>query len=137
MAKSVPVQVQHGNYLPKFLATETGKTNRGYASEARNRAGTLIFNGCHSTGAATNLFASLEAMVESWPYLKLRKPSSTGVIIRDTQGYSIAASSRALSLPFLDDISEALALQDGVLLALELGLSKVIFESDALSIIQA
>nr|XP_023915006.1 uncharacterized protein LOC112026546 [Quercus suber] len=65
------------------------------------------------------------------------RPSSTGVIIRDSQGSSIAASCRVLSSPFPADISEALALQDGVMLALELGLSKVIFESDALSIIQA
>ena len=35
------------------------------------------------------------------------------------------------------EVTKALALQDGVLLALELGVSHVIVESDALSIIQA
>lgn len=64
------------------------------------------------------------------------RSSSTGVIIQDSQGYSITASYRVLSSPFLVDIFEALALQDGVLLALEMGLSKVILESNALSIIQ-
>ncbi|XP_023905473.1 uncharacterized protein LOC112017233 [Quercus suber] len=65
------------------------------------------------------------------------RPSSTGVTIRDSQGCSIATACRVLSSPFPADIFEAMALQDGVLLALEMGLSKVIFESDALSIIQA
>ena len=40
-------------------------------------------------------------------------------------------------MPFSVEITEALALQEGVLLASEMGLSKVIFEGDALSIIQA
>ena len=65
------------------------------------------------------------------------KPSSIGVIIRDCQGSPTAASSKVLSSPFSVEITEALALQEGVLLASEMGLSKVIFEGDALSIIQA
>ena len=65
------------------------------------------------------------------------RPSSIGVIIRDSQGSFIAASSRVLSSPFPTKTIEALALQKGVLLASEMGLSNVILEFDALSIIQA
>lgn len=65
------------------------------------------------------------------------RPSSIGVIIRDSQGFSISASSRVLSSPFPTETTEALAIQEGVLLASEMGLSNVILEFDALSIIQA
>ena len=65
------------------------------------------------------------------------RPSSIGVIIRDCQGSPTVASSKVLSSPFSIEITEALALQEGVFLASEMGLSKVIFEGDALSIIQA
>ena len=60
--------------LIKTSSNRNRKKKRGNVFEARNRdrAGTLIFNGCHSTGAATKLLASPEAMVEAWPYLKLR-----------------------------------------------------------------
>lgn len=65
------------------------------------------------------------------------KPSNIGVIIQDCQDSSITASSKVLPLPFPAEIKEVLALQEGVLLASEMGLSNVIFEFDALSIIQA
>nr|XP_023889265.1 uncharacterized protein LOC112001321 [Quercus suber] len=64
-------------------------------------------------------------------------PSCTGVAIRDCRGCLIAALSKLLPSSYSAEITEALALQDGVLLALELGISHVIVESDALSIIQA
>ena len=64
-------------------------------------------------------------------------PSYTGVVIRDYCGYLIVASSKLLPSTFFIEVTEALVLQDGVLLALELGISHVIVESDALSIIQA
>ena len=64
-------------------------------------------------------------------------PSCTGVAIRDCQGCLIVASSKLLPSTFSAEVTKALALQDGVLLALELGISHVIVESNALSIIQA
>ena len=64
-------------------------------------------------------------------------PSCTGVAIRDCRGCLIATSSKVLPSTFSTEVTEALALLDGVLLALELGIFRVIFESDALSIIQA
>ncbi|KAK9991601.1 hypothetical protein SO802_026586 [Lithocarpus litseifolius] len=63
--------------------------------------------------------------------------SCIGVAVRDYQGSLLAASSKILAAPFFAEITEALALQEGVLLALDLGISHAIFESDALSIIQA
>ena len=57
--------------------------------------------------------------------------------IRDCCGCLIAASSKLLPSTFSAEVTEVLALQDGVLLALELGISHVIVEFDALSIIQA
>ena len=65
------------------------------------------------------------------------RPSCIGVVIRDSQGFLIAASNKVLPASFSAEITESLALQDGVLLAYELGLSHVLVESDALSVIQA
>ena len=58
-------------------------------------------------------------------------------MIRDCWGFLIAASNKILLAPFSAEITEAMALQERVLLASEMGLSHVIVESDALSIIQA
>ncbi|KAL0008148.1 hypothetical protein SO802_009650 [Lithocarpus litseifolius] len=63
--------------------------------------------------------------------------SSIGVIICDNQGIPITASSKVLLSPYTAEISEALALLHGVLLAAEMKMSHAIFESDALSIVQA
>nr|POF27295.1 hypothetical protein CFP56_25554 [Quercus suber] len=63
--------------------------------------------------------------------------SSIGVIIRDNQGNPIAASSKTLPSPYTAEITEAIALLHGVLLALEMKISHAIFESDAFSIVQA
>ena len=52
-------------------------------------------------------------------------------------GEVLAASNKILPASFSAEVSEALALQDGVLLAAELEVSHAIFESDALSIILA
>ncbi|KAL0001346.1 hypothetical protein SO802_015127 [Lithocarpus litseifolius] len=76
-----------------------------------------------------------QAIHEDSGFLQVR-PSSIGVVIRDCRGSLIAASSKILPAPFSIEISEALALQEGVLLASELGISHAIVESDALSIIQ-
>ena len=52
-------------------------------------------------------------------------------------GEVIAASNKVLPTSYSAEISEALAMQDGVLLATEMEVSHAIFESDALSIILA
>ena len=65
------------------------------------------------------------------------RKSCIGVVIRDNMGEVLAASNKVLPASFLAEVSKALALQDGVLLAAELEVSHAIFESDALSIILA
>ena len=57
--------------------------------------------------------------------------------IWDCRGCLIASSSKLLPSTFSAEVTEALALQYGVLLALELRISHAIVEFDALSIIQA
>ena len=58
-------------------------------------------------------------------------------MVRDSRGFLIAASNKILPASFSVAITESLVLQEGVLLAYELGLSRVLVESDALSVIQA
>ena len=60
-----------------------------------------------------------------------------GVIIRDELGSVIAALCKALPSHFSAEWIEYLALEQGILLAQELNLSHVIFESDASSVILA
>ena len=62
---------------------------------------------------------------------------SIGVIIRDNQSNPIATASKILPSPYTAKITEAIALHHGVLLASEMKISHAIFESDALSIVQA
>nr|POE67812.1 hypothetical protein CFP56_29351 [Quercus suber] len=59
-----------------------------------------------------------------------------GVVIQDNRGDVLAASSKVLSASFSAEISEALAMQEGVLCAAEMEVSHAIFESDSLSIIK-
>ncbi|XP_075645753.1 uncharacterized protein LOC142616881 [Castanea sativa] len=63
--------------------------------------------------------------------------SCIGMIVRDCHGHSIAAACEVLQSSYSAEITEAFALLHGVLLALDLRISHVIFESDALSIVQA
>ena len=65
------------------------------------------------------------------------RKSCIGVVIRDNMGVVLAASSKVLSASYSAEILEALAMQDGVLLAREMEVSHAIFESDTLSIFQA
>ena len=62
--------------------------------------------------------------------------SSIGVIIRDSHGSTLAAMSKLLPMPYSAEVTKALALQ-GVRLAIEMNLSQTIFESNALSLVQA
>ena len=52
-------------------------------------------------------------------------PSCIGMAIRDYRGSLFATSSKILPASFSAEITEALALQDGVLLALDLGISRL------------
>ena len=63
--------------------------------------------------------------------------SCIGVVIRGCKGEILAASCKVLPACFTTEISEAIAVLEGVLLAAKMEVSHVIIESDALSIIQA
>lgn len=63
--------------------------------------------------------------------------SSVCVVIRDSKGQLVAALSSQLQALYPAKLVEVLAMEQGVLLAPELQLSQVIFEANALSIIQA
>ena len=58
------------------------------------------------------------------------------MIIRDSHGSTLAAMSKLLPMPYSAEVTKALALQ-GVRLAIEMNLSQTIFESNALSLVQA
>ena len=59
------------------------------------------------------------------------------MVICGSKGEILAASSKVLLASFTAEISEAIAVREGVLLAMEMEVTHVIIESDALSIIQA
>jgi len=59
------------------------------------------------------------------------------VIIRDNHGSTLVAICMLLPMPYSTEVTEVLALQQGVRLAIEMNLSQTIFESDALSLVQA
>ncbi|XP_075654719.1 uncharacterized protein LOC142624872 [Castanea sativa] len=67
----------------------------------------------------------------------LENSSSIGVVIRDSFGQVVAAVRKPLQACFTAEITEVMALEQGVLLAQEIQLSRVIFESDSLNAIQA
>ena len=62
---------------------------------------------------------------------------SIGVIIRNSKGGAIAALSKTLPGQYTSLETEIIALENGVLLAKELELSQVVFESDSLTAIQS
>ena len=64
------------------------------------------------------------------------RPSSVGVIIRDSKGETVAALCEVLQGQYLSLETEIVALEKGILLAKEMALTQVIFESDALTVIQ-
>nr|XP_023926797.1 uncharacterized protein LOC112038229 [Quercus suber] len=67
----------------------------------------------------------------------LEEFSSIGVVIRDCKGQTIAAFCKPLQSHYTAELVEVLAMEQGILLAQELQLSQVMFESDALSVINA
>lgn len=74
-------------------------------------------------------------------YLRRKQDGSgvygVGVIIRDDLGRVVVALCKALPLHYPTDWTELFAMEQGVLLAQEMNLSNVIFESDASSVILA
>ena len=70
-------------------------------------------------------------------HLTKEKNSNIGVIIRDCLGHVVVALSKYLLGRFAADQVEALAMKQGILLAQELHLPRVILESDALAVVQA
>ena len=63
--------------------------------------------------------------------------SSVGVIVKDCIGQAIANNCKFLKACYSADLVEIMALLQGVLLAQELHLPRVIMESDALAAVQA
>ena len=63
--------------------------------------------------------------------------SSVRVIIRDDMGRVVVALCKALPMHYPAELIEFFALEHGVLLAQELNISNVIFESDAASVISS
>ena len=61
--------------------------------------------------------------------------SGIGVIVRDEIGRVVAALCKALPVHYPAELTEFFALEHRVLLAQEMNISKVIFESDASSVI--
>ena len=59
------------------------------------------------------------------------------MVLRGCKGEILAASSKVLPAPFIAEISEAVAVLEGVLLVAKMEVTHAIIESDALSIIQA
>ena len=63
--------------------------------------------------------------------------SGVGAIVRNDEGKVVAALCKALPVCFPAEWAELFALEQGVLLAQQLAISNVVFESDAASVIQA
>ena len=63
-------------------------------------------------------------------------PSSVGVIIRDSKGETVAALCEVLQGQYSSLETEIVALEKGILLAKEMALTWVIFEFDALTMVQ-
>ena len=101
--------------------------------------------------ASTNLFTPRPSKLYSWSppppgvfkinvdgsSSDLEESSSIRVIIRDCKGQTVAAFYKPLQSHFSVELVEVLALEQGIFLAQELQLSRVMFESDALSVINA
>ena len=66
-----------------------------------------------------------------------RNLSCAGVVIRDCKGLVIATSNKVLNGAFAAEVTEALAVEEGVRLAKELDLSQVIIESDSVVVVEA
>lgn len=64
-------------------------------------------------------------------------PSSIGITIRDSSGHVFAAMSKVLLGCYQAESVEAIALEQGILFALEMNISRAAFEFDALTIVES
>ena len=65
------------------------------------------------------------------------RPSSIGVIIRDSNGHIATAMCKSLQACHPIETIEAIAIENGMLLAQEVQVFRIIIDSDALSIVQS
>ena len=65
------------------------------------------------------------------------RPSGVGVVIRDCRGVVMAASAMVLPAQYGMEVTEALVVEQGILLAQQMMLSHVILEFDSLSVVDA
>ncbi|XP_023907861.1 uncharacterized protein LOC112019574 [Quercus suber] len=65
------------------------------------------------------------------------RPSNIGVIIHDSNGRVMAAMCKLLQACYPIEAVEAIAIENGILLAQEIQVSKIIIELDALNIVQS
>ncbi|KAK9993278.1 hypothetical protein SO802_022981 [Lithocarpus litseifolius] len=63
--------------------------------------------------------------------------SGVGVVIRDCRGLVLVAKSKVMAGSYEAGVTEALAVEEGVLLARERGLHQIIIESNSLEVVQA
>ena len=65
------------------------------------------------------------------------RPSDVGVVIRDCKGVIVATSAKVLPTQYSVEVTKALAVEQGILLARQKMLSQVILESNSLSVVDA
>ena len=65
------------------------------------------------------------------------RPSGVGVVIRDYKDMVVATSAKLLSTTYGVEVTEALAAEEGMLLACQMMLTQVILEFDSLLDVQA
>ena len=61
---------------------------------------------------------------------------SVGVVIRDCRGAVVATRGKLLPATYSVEVTEALALEEGIMLARELHLQQIIIESDSITVVQ-
>ena len=66
-----------------------------------------------------------------------RDMSCAGVVILDCRGLVIVASSKVLNGAYVAEVTEALAVEEGIRLAKELEMPQVIIESDSVMVVDA
>ena len=66
-----------------------------------------------------------------------RGMSSAGVVIRDSKGMVITAGSKVLNGTYDAEVTEALAVEEGILLAKEMELLQIVVEFDSVVVVKA
>ena len=66
-----------------------------------------------------------------------RGMSSVGVVIQDSRGMVIAAGSKVLNGSYDAEVTEALAVEEGILLAKEMELHQIVVESNSVVVVEA